>query len=445
MQESKLLINDIIESNPIGRFQKLIMLFCGLVVVFDGFDVLAIAFAAPALSAELQIPKGDLAFIFSSGLIGMMIGALVLGPFGDKYGRRWAIILSVFTFGLFTLLTGYAESYNELLLLRFLTGLGLGGAIPNVIALMTEYVSNKTRNVVLAIIFMGIPLGGIAGGLLASEIIPAYGWPSLFFLGGWMPLLLAPILFFWLPESPRFLIAQNKDNDELLRKIARKIECNKPIPENSIFIHCTETQKHFPVKALFMDGYARDTLLLWVVFFLNLMVVYFLYSWIPTLLVNSGYELSQASKPVVALNIGGALGPFVFSWLIQKWGSRLVLAGCFLLGALSMMILGQVSSSIDLIIILAFFAGFFIVGGQISLNSLSSYIYPTSIRSTGVGWANGIGRIGAIIGPLLAGALITLSLGLNVYFIVFGFMCLITATATIFIHNHEKQTAAKDQ
>ncbi len=440
MQESKLVISDIIESNPMGGFQKLVMLFCALVIVFDGFDVLAIAFAAPALSAQLEIPKGQLGFVFSAGLTGMMIGALVLGPVGDRYGRRRAVILSVFVFGLFTLLTGYVKTYNELVLLRFLTGLGLGGAMPNATALMTEYVSNKSRNVAVAVIFLGMPIGGISGGLLASEMIPALGWPSLFFLGGIMPLLLVPILLVWLPESPRFLMTQAKDNDNLLRKIARKIEREKPIADDTVFVHQVEAEKHFPVKALFMDGYARDTMLLWTVFFFNLMVVYFLYSWIPTLLVNAGYELRAASRTVVILNVGGAIGPFIFAWMMRRWGSRHILGGVFFLGAVSMMILGQLSASLALVMILSFFAGLFIVGGQISLNALSSFMYPTIIRSTGVGWANGIGRAGSIVGPLLAGTLIELALGLNVYFIVFGGICLITATALLFIRNHEQPT-----
>ena len=156
--------------------------------------------------------------------------------------------------------------------------------------------------------------------------------------------------------------------------------------------------------------------------------------------MNAGYELRAASRTVVILNVGGAIGPFIFAWMTRQWGSRYVLGTCFLLGAISMMILGQLSASLGLVMILSFFAGFFIVGGQISINALSSFMYPTVIRSTGVGWANGIGRAGSIIGPLLAGALIELALGLNVYFIVFGGICLITATAILFIRNHEQPT-----
>jgi len=438
MSEPKLIIRDIIEENPMGGFQKLIMLVCALVIVFDGFDVLAIAFAAPAISAELGINKAQLGPIFSSGLLGMMIGALILGPVGDKYGRRRAILVSVFVFGLCTLLTGLADNFDELMLLRFLTGLGLGGAMPNITALLTEYVSNRKRNIAIAVIFLGMPLGGISGGLMAAEMIPAFGWPSLFFVGGLMPLILLPLLIIWLPESPRFLVENSTDNDKLLLNIARKIEQKKVLPDNSVFVHERIDEKHFPVKALFIKGMARDTLLLWAAFFFNLMVAYFLYTWIPTLLVNEGYSLKQATGTVVILNVGGALAPFIFAKLIVKWGSHKVLTSCFILGGLSMMVIGQVANSLFLVMSLSFFAGFFIVGGQVSINALASYIYPSHIRSTGVGWALGIGRAGSIIGPLFAGFLVTMALGLSSYFTIFGLLCLLTSTSIYFIRTHEE-------
>jgi len=295
-----------------------------------------------------------------------------------------------------------------------------------------------------------MPIGAITGGLLAAQIIPAYGWPAIFFVGGWLPLLLAPVLYFWLPESPRFLAMQDKDNQPALVRIAQKIARSQTIPPNAVFIPAAETQPAQPVeqtaaraliKALFQSGYARDTLLLWTTFFMNLMVVYFLYSWIPTLLVNSGYPLAQASTTVVLLNIGGAISPFAFAWMTRRWGSKPVIVGCFVLGAISLMLLGKLSTSLNLLMTMAFFAGFFIVGGQISLNALASYIYPTANRSTGMGWAFGIGRIGSIIGPVLGGGLIALALGMDVYFIVFGTICLITALAALLIRRHEKPVA----
>jgi len=440
MKQEVLEMGDIIEQSPLGTFQKVVMFFCALVIVFDGFDVLAIAFAAPAISEALQIEKSELGFVFSAGLAGMMIGALILGPIGDKYGRRNAVIGSVFIFGLCTLLTGFVKTYDELLVLRFVTGLGLGGAMPNVTALITEYVSTKHRNLAVAVIFLGMPIGGITGGLLAGQLIPMFGWSSLFYVGGLMPVILAFVLLIWLPESPRFLVEHASDNDDLLRKIARKIDSNEVVSDTSVFAHHIEEEKHFSVKALFLEGRARDTLLLWSVFFFNLMVAYFLYSWIPTLLVQAGYDLSQATITVVVLNIGGAIAPFVFSRLVRVIGTKALLSSCFVLGGVSMIAVGQLGSSINLVMLLSFFAGFFIVGGQVSLNALSSYMYPTHIRSTGVGWALGVGRAGSIIGPLVAGALVTASFGLNINFIVFGGLCFITAAASFLIRNHEKKS-----
>lgn len=437
MSKEMLDMSAIIEENPLGGFQRLVMFFCALIIIFDGFDVLAIAFAAPNLSVALDIPKSELGYVFSAGLFGMMLGALILGPIGDKFGRRYAVIFSVFVFGLCTLLTGFIDNYNDLVLLRFLTGLGLGGAMPNAMALMTEYVSTRHRNIAIAVIFLGMPIGGITGGLVASEIIPAYGWYSLFYVGGIMPLLLLPALFFFLPESPRFLVEHDNDNDALLCTIAQKIERRQEVKQDSVFHH-PSVEKHFPVKALFMEGRRIDTLLIWAVFFFNLMVAYFLYSWVPTLLVEAGYGLGEATKTVVILNIGGAIAPFILAKFIAYWGSKRVLTICFILGGISMMAVGQFGSSLNMVMMLSFWAGFFVVGGQVSLNALSSYMYPTHIRSTGVGWALGIGRMGSIVGPLLAGALVTASFGLNVNFIVFGLLCFITAIAVLFIKNHEK-------
>ncbi|MGB1990256.1 MAG: MFS transporter [Cycloclasticus pugetii] len=437
MNQKPLDMSAIIEENPLGKFQQLVMLFCALIIIFDGFDVLAIAFAAPDLSKALEIANSDLGYVFAAGLFGMMLGALILGPVGDKYGRRNAVISSVCMFGLCTLLTGFIETYNELVLLRFLTGLGLGGALPNAMALMTEYVSTRYRNIAIAVIFLGMPIGGISGGIIASEIIPAYGWASLFYVGGVLPLLLVPVLILYLPESPRFLVEHDNDNDKLLCKIAQKIESRREVPSNSVFYH-HPVEKHFPVKALFMERRQADTLLIWVVFFFNLLVAYFLYSWIPTLLVEAGYQLSEATKTVIVLNIGGAISPFILAKFISYWGSKRVLVVCFVLAGFSMMAVGQFGSAINMVMILSFFAGFFVVGGQVSLNALSSYMYPTHIRSTGVGWALGIGRIGSIVGPLLAGALVAASFGLDVNFIVFGSFCFVTATALFFIKNHEK-------
>lgn len=441
MASPTLRIDDIIEANPMGRFQRRILLLCTLVIVFDGFDVLAIAFAAPAVSAQLGIAKSQLGYVFSAGLLGMTLGALVLGPVGDKIGRRWAVIASVAIFGLFTLLTGFADSLALLLLARFLTGLGLGGAMPNATALITEYVADRHRNLVVAVIFLGMPVGGILGGLIAGQMIPALGWPSIFFLGGLAPLALVPVLMRWLPESPRFLIEQARDNDPQLRAIAAGIEQRGQIPPDAGFSHEHHPVPAMPVKALFSAGYARDTLLLWLAYFCNLMVVYFLYSWIPTLWVDAGYALREASRIVVVINIGGAIAPFVIAWLIRRFGSHPVLTGCFLLGALTLIGIGLAVGSLVTVLPLSFLAGLFIIGGQTSLNGFASFVYPTQIRSTGVGWAIGVGRMGSVIGPLVVSLLVAIGFAARGNFVVFGCVTFVTGLALFLIRRHETAAA----
>ena len=441
MTRHGLRIDDIIEANPMGRFQRWILLLCTLVIVFDGFDVLAIAFAAPAVSVQLGIAKSQLGYLFSSGLLGMTLGALILGPVGDKIGRRRAVIASVAIFGLFTLLTGFADSLALLLLARFLTGLGLGGAMPNATALITEYVADRHRNLVVAVIFLGMPLGGILGGLIAGQLIPALGWPSIFFLGGLAPLALVPMLMWRLPESPRFLIEQARDNDAQLRAIAAGIEQRHPIPADATFTHEAHPVPAMPVKALFTADYARDTLLLWLAYFCNLMVVYFLFSWIPTLWVDAGYALSEASRIVVIINLGGAIAPFVIAWLIRRFGSHPVLTGCFLLGALTLIGIGLAVGSLATVLMLSFLAGLFIIGGQTSLNGFASFVYPTQIRSTGVGWAIGVGRMGSVIGPLVVSLLVALGFAARGNFVVFGCVTLVTGLAIFLIRRHEAKTS----
>ncbi|MEE8378892.1 MAG: MFS transporter, partial [Gammaproteobacteria bacterium] len=290
------------------------------------------------------------------------------------------------------------------------------------------------------IIFIGIPSGGIAGGLLASWLIPSYGWSSLFIVGGILPIILLPVLMIFLPESPRFLSGK-KDSQNKVRALAEKIESKLTITTDTSFtVEDSFEKNHFPVSELFQQGRTRDSLLLWLAFFSNLMVIYFLYSWIPTLLVDAGYGLTNATRTTVIMNIGGAIGPLILAWFVVRKGSRKVLTFCFLAGASSLIFIGQAASSLMLIMLGSFFAGAFIIGGQVSLNALASFIYPTHIRSTGVGWALGIGRIGSIMGPILAGQLILLNLGMANYFFVFGLVLFVTSLSTLLIRNQQQAT-----
>lgn len=427
-------VDQLIERNSLGPFQKWVVVICMIIIIFDGFDILAISFTAPAITSEWGMPKSELGFVFSAVLVGMTLGALILGPLGDRYGRRPAILVSTLTFAVFSGLTALATSFDQLLVLRFLTGLGLGGAMPNTTALMTELVPEKYRNLTVGIMFIGIPVGGIFGGFISAWLIPNFGWPAVFVVGCVLPLMLVPVLLYVLPESPRFLANKVERKDELSRLLL-KIEPNF---NDQIALDDSSTVEKTQVREIFHDDRLSTTLMLWLAFFTNLMAIYFLFTWVPTLLVDQGHSLTNATRATVILNVGGALSPLILAWLVVRYGSRRILAPWFALGSASLMFVGYMSESLTLIFVGTFSCGIFVIGGQVGLNALASYIYPTNIRSTGHGWALGIGRIGSIAGPILAGYLIELGLGLSGYFMVFSSVVIITSIAILLI-KHQQQ------
>ena len=443
-------VTEVIDRARLSRLQLWVICVCTLVIVLDGFDVQAIAFAGPAIAAEWQMATSALGPILGAGLVGMAVGALVLGPLGDVFGRKAAITVSVLTFGSMSLLTAWASNESQIMLLRFLTGLGLGGAMPNATALMAEYAPARLRNLTISIIFLGFPLGGIVGGLIAAEIIPVWGWRSVFIVGGVLPIVLATLILWRMPESVRFLVAkkaaQTKQIDRIMKRIEPKLEHDNNI-RYSLGEASAQTKKLL-VKHLFDRGYKLDTVLLWIVFFVNLLVIYFLISWLPTLMVESNFNISQATRTAVALNVGGAIGALVLAWLIARNGSRSMLLLFFVAGAISTILIGQVAVPADspavnpvislaLIMSATFFAGFFIFGAQIGMNVLAASIYPTYVRSTGVGWALGIGRIGSILGPVIGGILLGLGLGMGFYFLAFGLILLVAAGASFALSRHQ--------
>ena len=389
-----------IDRQPVGGFQIKLLLTCAAVLFLDGFDTQAIGYVAPALAKEWGLSKAALGPVFSAGLFGLMIGALVFGPLADRIGRRKIIIFSTLAFGLGTLATAFVSDVNTLLAIRFLTGLGLGGAMPNAVAMTSEFSPHRRRATMVMIMFCGFSIGAALGGLLAAALIPQFGWRSVFVVGGVAPLLLVPIVAWRLPESVRFLALTGQAN-------ARVAELLGQIDPKAAFTPATQFVVHeprlvgMPVRHLFREGRALPTVLLWVVFFMSLLDLYFLSNWLPTVLNDLGASVSSAAVIGSMLQVGGVVGTFALGSIIDRFSFR-ALAVVYFAAVFAVGAIGQLGHSVAWVTMAIFAAGFCIVGGQIAANALAATFYPTSVRATGVGWALGIGRVGSIIGPLAA-------------------------------------------
>jgi AAHS family 4-hydroxybenzoate transporter-like MFS transporter len=420
---------DFIDREPVGGFQIRLLLTCAGVLFLDGFDTQAIGYVAPALAKEWGLTKGALGPVFSAGLFGLMIGALVFGPLADRVGRKKIIIFSTAAFGLGALATALVQDLNSLLVIRFLTGLGLGGAMPNTVAMTSEYNPQRRRATMVMIMFCGFSIGAALGGFLAADLIPRFGWRSVFIVGGIAPLLLLPVLVWRLPESVRFLATAGRA-PERVAELLKRISPHSAFAPDAHFVVHEAHLAGIPVAHLFREGRTTATLLLWVVFFMSLLDIYFLANWLPTVLNDLGASVSEAVMIGSLLQVGGVVGTFALGSVIDRFSFRalaLVYFGAvFAVGAI-----GQLSHSAALVSIAIFAAGFCVVGGQIAANALAAAFYPTSVRSSGVGWALGIGRIGSIIGPLVGGMLLAAKWSTSAVFMTAAAAALCAALAAL--------------
>jgi AAHS family 4-hydroxybenzoate transporter-like MFS transporter len=394
-----------IDAQPVGGFQVKLLLICATVLFLDGFDTTAIGYVAPALAKEWNIGKAALGPVFSAGLFGLMIGALLFGPLADRIGRKKIIIFSTLAFGIGTLVTSLVNDVNALLAIRFLTGLGLGGAMPNTIALTSEFSPRRRRATMVMVMFVGFSIGAALGGLLAAALIPQFGWRSVFVVGGAAPLVLVPILALRLPESVRFLALTGRANARVAELLAF-VNAKAALATGTRFVVDEPALKGIPVQHLFRGGRTLATLLLWVVFFMSLLDIYFLSNWLPTVLNDLGASIPEAAAIGSMLQVGGVVGTFALGSIIDRFSFR-ALALVYSIAVFAVGAIGQLGHSAVLVTLAIFVAGFCIVGGQIAANALAAGYYPTSVRATGVGWALGVGRVGSIVGPLVGGVLLS--------------------------------------
>jgi len=404
-------IRAFIDERPVSQYQLLVAVLCGLIVFVDGFDAQAMGYVAPALTADLHVPRSVLGPVISSGLFGMMVGALVSGPVADRVGRRPVLIASALIFGVGSIFTATAQTVNELTMFRVLTGLGMGGAMPNAIALTSEYMPRRRRATAVTAMICGFSLGAAIGGLVAAAIIPRWGWQSVFLVGGVAPILIAVAAWFLLPDSIRFLLVSGGDPARARRYLTR-IAPGVVLPE-TLSPGADEHQpgKGLIVGQLFTHGRAIPTALIWVVYFMNLLNLYFLNSWLPTIVSDAGIPVGTAIRLTSLFQFGGIAGALLLARLLDRYFSFRVLAACYAWAALSVFLVGESGASVTLLAVTIVCAGVGIIGGQNTSHALTAEFYPTRIRATGVGWALGIGRIGSIVGPTVGGYLLARGTG----------------------------------
>jgi MFS transporter, AAHS family, 4-hydroxybenzoate transporter len=391
----------VLDSAPMSRFQVGIVVLCSTVALINGFDTQAMAFVATDVATAWHVDVSAFGVVFAVELVGGLVGATVFGSAGDRFGRKPVLLLTIALFGAVSLLTPSVHSLAALDTVRFITGIGLGGALPIAISLTSEYTPGRLRTTVVGLMFCGFPLGAVFGGLCAAELMPSYGWASVFYLGGGVPLLLLPLLWWALPESARFMLLRK--NDAAMRTVLHRMKLHLQLDADLL---PEAPAPGSPVAKLFTGGRAAGTLLLWLILFLSLLLTYLLSSWIPVLAQQSGIGAEAATLAAVALNLGAVVGCVVIGRLADRYSASIVIGAAYLIGALAIAAIGQAGQSDAALIGTAFVAGFFSLGAQMCAVSLSASFYDTTLRTTGIGFSMGVGRVGAIVGPLLGGALI---------------------------------------
>jgi MFS transporter, AAHS family, 4-hydroxybenzoate transporter len=430
VEQNQTTIASVIERIPRDHLIRLIGV-CFLIVLMDGFDTQAIGFAATAISSSLDVPVAAFGQVFSAGLSGAMLGALILGPLGDRLGRRWILVGAVLAFSLFSLLTPRAPDLFWLLLCRFFTGLGLGGAIPNLLALSSDYAPRRIRGLLTGMLYAAFPLGGAAGAVASAHLLPLFGWPALFYIGGTVPLVLAVVAACALPESLQLLL-RRPDGQRIVAATVRRIGLDAPA-SGTIYIDTEERLDGFPLRHLFSGGRAIATLLLWVACFMCFALLVVLVLWTPALLRENGVGGAQAALVVGLVNLGSVAGTALGGRLVDRFNPSVVLPLLFIAGAFGVGPLGYVTGSVALLGVFAALSGFFLGAGSSGLLGVAVLIYPSVMRATGIGWAMALARMGQVTGPLTIGALLANGLTVDHIFLYCAVPALCAAGAAILL------------
>ena len=439
---NKVDINEVIDRAKFNRFHFGVMCLCALLLIFDGYDLFIYGVVLPVLMDEWSLTPVQAGALGSYALFGMMFGAFIFGPLADRIGRKQGVMICFVLFSLATFLTGFASNTTQFGILRFIAGLGCGGLMPNAVALMNEYAPRRSRGTLVALMFSGYSLGGVLAAGIGIYVLPRFGWEFMFF-AAIVPLLLIPLLMWKLPESIGFLVRQGKE--EQARNMLIKLNPTAGLDANSDLTQTTTKATSVPVLDLFKEDRLLGTLMIWLAFFCCLLMVYALGSWLPKLMANAGYSLGSSLSFLLALNFGGMFGAILGGWLGDRFGLPRVMVWFFIASAVSISLLGF-NSPMIILYALIIIAGATTIGTQILLYANTAQFYPLAVRSTGLGWASGIGRTGAIAGPFLGGTLMAMALPLKMNFFAFAIPGVIATIAILlFIVASQRQARIKKQ
>ena len=420
-------VQDFLNEHRFSPYQWLIFGLCFVIVLLDGFDTAAIGFIAPSLVQDWGVTRPALAPVLSAALFGLAAGAMAAGPLSDRVGRKLVLALSVLLFGAACAWSAFASGVTELAILRFITGLGLGAAMPNAVTLMSEFCPDRKRALLTNAMFCGFPLGAALGGFLAAWMIPLWGWRSVLLLGGLAPLLAGLLIILLLPESVRFLVARGAGH-ERIRAILRHVS------PSADAAHAFVTREAAPadqagggMQVILSRPYVVGTLMLWLTYFMGLVIFYALINWMPLLLRDAGLSAKDATLVSALFPLGG-VGAVLAGWLMDRYNANAVIAACFALTAATIFAIGQSAHDLALLMAVVLGAGLAMNTAQASLPALAAAFYPTRGRATGVAWMMGIGRLGGIAGSFLVAELARLRFGIEG---IFGVVALAGIVATL--------------
>jgi AAHS family 4-hydroxybenzoate transporter-like MFS transporter len=442
--QRKLEVQAFIDEQRFSGFHIRLFVLCFLIIGLDGLDTGAMGYLVPSLIKDWNVSRAVLGPVLSATLVGIGIGAMLVSPVADRIGRKRVLIGSVFVFGAFTVAAAFATSLEMLTVMRFLTGVGLGAAVPNTVTLMAEYVPTRIRGTVVNSMLVGFALGNATGGLMTAWLIPHFGWRSVLIFGGVLPVLLSLILIRMLPESVKFLVANQRGCQEAIR-ILRRIAPGAKLDD--VALVCEEDLAHgrkSPISELFVKRYAVGTSMLWLCYFMCMMILYLVNNWLPTLFTVSGFSLHDSTITATLFHIGGCAGILLAGLLTDRFPPTRVVASYFLVAAGVVLVINHHVSQGSGLTMLIIIMGVAVSGAAASMSPLAAHYYPTTSRVTGVAWMLGIGRFGGVAGTLGGAMLLGIGWDFGAIFSLLAIPAVIAALSLLVLGRNEARQGQKE-